>query len=112
MNELLLILLQICTPLLVALIGWGVKALVNKLDAAALVDLDKLTNDIVLQAVAAVEQLSMTLEKNNEVALASNDKLAKAMVFINQQLEAMGLKKIAAELLKQKIEAVLFNNTI
>jgi len=103
----LLLLLEICTPALLAIIAWAVRHLAKKWHIDSVYNVDTLVNDIVRRAVLGVEKINESLKKRQERALESSEKLAMALNTIEGELRALKLPEISKELLRMRVEAYL-----
>jgi hypothetical protein len=112
LTGLLPIVIEICVPVVVVLIGWIIKKLAKKLEAEELVKREELIDKLVLTAVTYIEKITRTLEIKHAQTLASEDKLAKAVQHIRVELRKHNLPEIAGKLLEARVESALLRNNI
>jgi hypothetical protein len=106
------VILEIAVPVLVALIGWVVRQLVKKYKLEEYINQEELIDRLVVTAVTSVEKLARTLETKHSQRLESGEKLAKAISYIRNEMNRLGLTEMAAEVLKARVEAALLQYQI
>lgn len=99
--------IEICVPIITLLIAWGVRKLAKKLDVEEKINVEHLIDMVCEQAIGYVEKLDKNLQKIHEQHMESGDKLAKAIDVATKELRRLGITKITADILVEKIEALL-----
>jgi len=99
--------LEILLPVLVLLIGWGIRALVQKLGVEQQINTEQLVEQIVKRVIDGIEQLSIAAKKQGEQPIAGGDKLITAVRLITDEMKRLNLPILTGELLRIKIEAYL-----
>ena len=105
--NLLPLILEAAIPVIVILLGWGVRALAKKLGVEEQLNVDALVDSIVGRAVLGLEQLSELAQKQGKAALTSEEKLATAVRLISDEMKILKLPELTGELLRIKVEAYL-----
>ena len=103
------IIIEVLLPVIGLVVAYLVSVLAKKLGLQNKAQVDFLVESIVRRAVEAVEQLAQVAKKNGEAAIASGDKLAKAIAMVEAELNTLGLPKLASEIIAARVEAYLRN---
>ena len=101
------LLIEICIPVVVILIAWGVRKLVKKMGMEEKINTEALIDLATRRSVQYVEQWSNNLEKFHDEKVLSGDKLAKAVDCVREEIKRLGLKDLAEGVIVTKIEAII-----
>lgn len=107
LSGILPVIIEICTPILMILIGYLVRKLAQKLEVEKTIETDKLIDNISNRAIKYIEKLDKNLQKSHQAKLESGDKLTSAIDIVVNELEKLGIVDVTTEVLVQKIEAAL-----
>jgi len=107
LSVILPMIIEICTPILVILVGYLVRKMAQKLEVEKTIEVDKLIDNICNRAINYVEKLDKNLRKFTNKRMESGDKLTKALDIATKELEDIGLIKVTTDVLVQKIESSL-----
>lgn len=100
---------MVLTPVVTLFVGVMMRKLAKKWHLEEALKYDAKVDELVLKAIRAVEQKSLSAAKKGGSMTPGEKKLDEAMKFVNSQLIAMKLPAKATEELSMLIESHLFD---